>query len=76
MSTKEIADCAKCGSFASQAMNVETTKRGLITSRAYYIHCFDGDCGAEGPTRPTSDESIFAWNELQARASFCERVSE
>ncbi len=61
----EIANCAKCGGFGSQSMDVVTDRHGLILSRQYYMHCFDGDCGAEGPKHAVSDESIRLWNEQQ-----------
>lgn len=52
--TMEINDCAKCGSWALQALTQGT--------HLFYCHCFDGDCGNEGPQDRDSDASIVKWN--------------
>lgn len=61
---KDILDCAKCGSFASQALDL-VGPRNAVRLGDYYIHCFDGDCGNEGPRSTDSDTSIRLWNALQ-----------
>lgn len=75
----EVAPCGKCGEFACQSFDdvygerqAFTDERGRmrmgqpVLSRAYYCHCFSGDCGNEGPRHTDSNTSIRLWNEQQA----------
>jgi hypothetical protein len=71
MSLPEILNCAKCGEIAMQALDVGMSGYGGV--RWYFCHCFDGDCGNEGPRCTSSEDSIRFWNDDQLSQPTTER---
>jgi hypothetical protein len=61
---EKLLPCPKCGEFGLQARDVKfdpASRRQFLGQ--FYVHCFDGDCGFEGP-RGTEVQSRRAWNSI------------
>lgn len=60
----DVLPCPRCGGDAIQSADIEWVHPKSNEFRSlYYWHCFDGDCGLEGPKTYDDKNSAELWNQ-------------